>query len=698
VLTPTLSTNIFGGMSELAITANGGRIYAAFSGRNGNRGFAGVFTSTTGNSGSWVRIAGGTGGSTDSVAGWRAYDNVSLDANGEYSAGFGRIVLATAPSNNNLLYVMYYNAQDPSSQPGADLFKADLTSFDGSNPQTITWNNYSTNLVANLIDPSDGSVYTEYYDSQGEYDMCLAVHPTNASLVVAGGVELYRSTNGFSTPGGVKLIGGYASTTFSDPNGASHPDHHALAFDPSSPNRMVVGSDGGLYATTNVTLSTVAWGLFNSQYQTFQYYYVALDPTPGSQMYAGGAQDNSTSLRDPNNLLGVPVSDPNDHIIVIGGDGGSVGITKKDAQGKQYLFASAQQGFIARQPLNNTDNYTEITPNTAGPGQFVTYFHLDADNTNNLYYASDDVLYRTGGADTVTSSLWTEMTGVGNALGGGYIFSLATTRGTYSAANSYLFIGTDFSQIFRLKDPANAAFSAIPTDITPATISSGAIITGISVNPRNPDTVMFVCSNYGVKSIFWTGNATAATPTWQSVEGNISLPSVRSCAIVAKTTGVEYYVGTSIGLYSTTTISGASTVWVSEGNGMIKTAIINDLKYRWQDNTLLAGTHGNGMFVANIGNSITGVNAPVRNDKNFIKAVFPTAATNQLNFQSGSLTGIRNIQVEILSVNGQLLLKQTYPFRDGSIPVNNLANGNYIINITSDNRKYVFTQKFVKIK
>jgi hypothetical protein len=254
------------------------------------------------------------------------------------------------------------------------------------------------------------------------------------------------------------------------------------------------------------------------------------------------------------------------------------------------------------------------------------------------------------------------------------------------------------NRLYRLKDPAGVAASTAPTDITPAGITSGSVITDIAVNPRNPDTAMFVCSNYGVNSIFWSGNATTANPTWVNVEGNISLPSVRSCAIVVTSTGVEYYAGTSIGLYSTNTINGASTIWANEGSGMMKTAIINSLALRTNDNTLLIGTHGNGMFVTNIGNVVTGINDPIRNDKNFIKSSFPTVVNNQLQFQTGNLTGIKNIQVQLLASNGQLILKQQYPFRDGSIPVNSLANGTYLLTITSDNRKYVYTSKFVKIK
>jgi len=120
---------------------------------------------------------------------------------------------------------------------------------------------------------------------------------------------------------------------------------------------------------------------------------------------------------------------------------------------------------------------------------------------------------------------------------------------------------------------------------------------------------MAVVSNYGANSIFWTGNATSASPTWQMIEGNVDIPSVRACEIIVKTTGVEYYIGTSVGLFSTTKINGSSTVWSREigtagkPSEMLNTAIVNSLASRWSDNTLVVGTHGNGMFSAVLGKS-----------------------------------------------------------------------------------------------
>lgn len=290
-------------------------------------------------------------------------------------------------------------------------------------------------------------------------------------------------------------------------------DFHGFAFDPSNANRVVVASDGGLALCNNITANPISWNLFNSQYQTFQYYHVAIDPAAGSTVFAGGAQDNSTSYRDAKGLLSTPLPDQNDHYILIGGDGGSTALSASTST-SQYVYGSIQEGIVARFFVNgaSTAPPVRIDPNTASSSEFITYFHLDPENTNVMYYADGSSLYRTTVATIVTPNAgWDLMTGVSNNLNGS-IFAFTTTRGNYAGNNSYLFIGTDAGEIYRLTNPRDALTSATPVNITPFGLSAGALVRAIAVNPRNADTVIAVVSNYNVPSVYWTGNATSASP------------------------------------------------------------------------------------------------------------------------------------------------------------------------------------------
>ncbi|MFZ9240049.1 MAG: WD40/YVTN/BNR-like repeat-containing protein, partial [Chitinophagaceae bacterium] len=348
------------GVGDLAVKSDGSRIFAAITGRNNVRHLVGIWESSTGDSASFVRIAGGEKDAADSVAGWRAYDN-STSSSGDYSAGWGRIVLALSPSNQNIMYTMIENSESASSSKSeADLFRVDMST------KPYKWTgNLGSNLVAKRS--NNASASDKYMELQGGYNMLLAVHPKNSNLVLAGGVNLFRSTDGFQTKDSVTFVGGISSDdTYTDDDGASHADQHSFSFDPTNANRVLIGSDGGIGLISDITLAKPAWSLSASQYQTLQYYHVGIDPTNGSKTFYGGSQDNSTTLRDRSNLIGSNLPDSNDHYILLGGDGCQVGLTKKNAQNQQYLFCAAQLGQFYRMRLFNLNTssgiYTKIKP------------------------------------------------------------------------------------------------------------------------------------------------------------------------------------------------------------------------------------------------------------------------------------------------------------------------------------------------
>jgi hypothetical protein len=132
---------------------------------------------------------------------------------------------------------------------------------------------------------------------------------------------------------------------------------------------------------------------------------------------------------------------------------------------------------------------------------------------------------------------------------------------------------------------------------------------------------MVVLTNYGrtvgavfnnVTNILWTNDAKSASPTWRLQEGNLEgtpttgFISARSCMITVKKDGsgnpvTEYYVGTAAGLFAVenlgpTLIGGGSPSWQREGSTTLNYAVVNSLAYRPDDNVLLVGTHGNGLY------------------------------------------------------------------------------------------------------
>jgi hypothetical protein len=719
------------GQTDVVI-AGDGRIYVAMNGGNPDQTLRGVHVSTTGARNSWQRIAGGQTIGVDSIPEWRANSYPVTSAEPK------RIIMTLAPSNDRIGYIYYENGLSqapPDLKPEGDLFR--FTHETAS----ITWSNRS----ANMPDfPGGNFTDIDPLTLQGGYNMVVKVYPTNPDIVFIGGVNLYRSTDGFSSNTNTAWINGYRqspldaglymqnqSGVVSNLSVFGHPDIHELVFHPANNGEAICGDDGGVRRTSNILAGGSNWPVhpvqwnFLMNYQTVQYYYIAMDPDANRNMFTGGAQDHGTLLRDKLGIF-VPQADSNNHVRIFGGDGTSVGISKLTA-GTQYVYAAPQFGGIRRIRVSPSYQAVDIRPEnlTGFPddpssfGEFITRFALNPDNTEDLYYANFNRLFRSVAASNVTQTSWTELTGVGQAINpvspsgtNIRIRAMAFTRGPYNS-NHVMYIGTTPvtnsagtivtpGKIFRLNDPRNADPATVPVDITPT--GSQGNIQDIAVNPNNDDEILAIATNYGVISIWHTTNAKSAAPTWRNVEGNLSLPSIRSCVIAVKKDAAnqpvtEYYVGTSIGLYSTTNISGSPT-WVREGGPILNYALVGTMAYRPVDNVMLVGTHGNGMYYTFLGTpNFTPVNTgidPITNDKRFITSVYPTITSNNIFYTIGNLFTINNIRIDITAMNGQRVVQKQSPYQNGQLDIGYLPSGTYILTIYSVDGKYRHIQKIIK--
>lgn len=701
VFTGTTASTGDQGQMDLVIS-NTGRLFLGVNGGIPDKNLRGLWTSASGDLNSWTRIAGGQTLNTDSVSNWRGN---STNADGR------RIVLALVPSNQNRLLAMYENglSQEAASdtKPEVDLFKFDVS------------NNSVTNLSANMPDLSGQADGVDPLETQGGYNMIVAVKPDNENVVFIGATNLYRSTDGFSSNVNTKCIGGYGPVVsplriYTN----SHPDFHNLVFDPLNANRLFASNDGGLQVTTDVMANpnnangeTVAWTMV-SNYQTLQYYHVGIDPAPGQDNAIGGAQDNGTYFRNSGGTT------PDNHIKLLGGDGAAAAIA--NVSNSSFLFyCTVQSGTLYR---DATNTFNIITPNglTANPsggfGDFVTYFKMNADNPSQLYYVNFNRIFRTKNAATVSANTWDEMTGVGLVIPATFTLNSASvrntiraielTRGPYNDKHT-LYIGTAQGKIYRLDDPANASVTAQPLEMGPS-LPAGANIADIAVNPNNDDEVMAVVSNYNTTSIWFTSNARSTSPLWKNAEGNLTLPSVRSCMIVTKKDAsnvsvTEYYVGTSVGLFSAENIATAlqnntPVNWSREGSSSLGFAVVVSLDYRPQDNTLLIGTHGNGMFLAKTGTPDfrPGAGSGGGNTGDFFVKIAGSPARNYIDLLKGNVTGVNSMDVQIFNMAGQLTYKKRLPYADSRLDISLLPAGIYIVKVFSDNGAETYSGRFIK--
>lgn len=620
-----------------------GRVYAAFDGRDSENG---VWTSPTGID-SWTRISENT-----TTIGWEST---------------GRIVLGAAPSNENIIYALFSNGNNGNIE--ADLWKYDAVSE--------TWTDYSSKLPD---EPGGDLEGNDPFAIQGGYDLVVSVKPDDENFVTIGGTNVYKIEN-IVEDATFTRIGGYTSNTSYGPYDVGvdehHPDIHALAYDPNNSNILFSGTDGGVHKTTEIDADQVAWQSLNNNYVTYQFYHIAMDQMTGSNFVIGGTQDNGTKYGGTD----VGLADNTSMTHYYGGDGVAVGIARRGEDNNIQLYFGSQNGNFR----TNYPNFRSLTPDESD-SQFVTYFYLDPDNTEQLYYAGKSTLYKTNDAENVTTTTWDNL---GALASGEYLRTFTTTRGAYDTAASYLLVGGDKGGVYRLNDPKNATAISDAVNITPpqASTTEGTIVSGLAIHPTNPDIVMAVYGNYGIYNIFITENATSNTPTWSLVENILNAHSIRSAAIVALQNEDIYYVGTGRGLYASS--DPINNDWEIEGANEIGFAVVSGLVLRPSDNKLLIGTHGNGMFETTVSGTLSIID---NNSSAAELTLFPNPTVSELNIKFSNSHVNEKMAYEILDITGKRAL--TGFIENNKVDVTSLNSGIYIFSIRiNDENKF---SKFIK--
>jgi hypothetical protein len=507
-----------------------------------------------------------------------------------------RIVIGIAPSNERILYFLGetpgfgHSAGSGADQEYDSFWRYVYVSGDGRGAGG-SWEDRSSNL------PGFGPPVGDFL-SQGSYNLVVRVSPSNDSLVFIGGTNIYRSTNGFRNSGTTSWIGGYATSNDISQYDSHHVDQHALVFAPNNPFKLFSGTDGGVFVTTDCTAPSVGWVSLNNAYLTTQFYTVAIDhATSGNGVIIGGMQDNGSWFSG-----GSPT-----WISLFSGDGAFCAV----ADNRSSYYISAQEGLTFRlllQADGSLVNYARVDPTGGANYLFINPYALDPTNNSVMYMAAGSDLWRnsnllaiplrsvSASADNTTLVNWTRMSG--SSVSNGVISAVGVSK---SSPASRLYYGTSGGSVLRLENASGAAAATAPLDVSQNRGLPSGYVSCIAVDPRNGDRALLVFSNYSVRSIFYTANAGAS---WSDVSGNLEQnpdgsgngPSVRWAAIQTYGGGATYFVGTSTGLYSTSSLQGSTTVWVQEGGQDIGNVVVDMIDVRPTDGTVVVATHGQGVF------------------------------------------------------------------------------------------------------
>lgn len=322
-----------------------------------------------------------------------------------------------------------------------------------------TYAKISTNDSQNMMGYySDGAGS----ESQASYDLCMAVSPTNDDIVLIGGVNTWKSTDGGVT---WTINNMWTSSTFYNKGTPLapevHADKHILAYQASG--IVFEGNDGGIYKSTN---DGTSWTDLSNGLVISQLYRIGVSQTSSSTIMTG-LQDNGSKLYNGT------WSD------VIGGDGMECIVDYSNAQ---YMYGTYVRGKIYRSTNTGSSFPTVISANIPGGqqiGAWVTPYLIDPNSSTTLFAGYDRVWKTSNRGDG-----WTSASDVLSSTD--KLRSLAI-----APSNSLVLYTADKSNMWKTVD--GGATSAW-TPITLPSLSNS--ITYIAVHETDPNTVWFTVGGY----------------------------------------------------------------------------------------------------------------------------------------------------------------------------------------------------------
>ena len=399
---------------------------------------------------------------------------------------------------------------------------------------------------------------TPFIERQGWYDLPIAVDPTDSDTVYMGAVDMFRTTDAGAT---------ITKQTFWNPGAGQvpvyvHADHHVITFDPDDANTVFIGTDGGIYKSTDGgdTFSSLNNGL-----RVAQYY--GIYPNAAGTRAIGGTQDNGTHFY---------FGDPEVWIEWAGGDGT---FTAWDQQDDNFMYGATPNAALYGSSDGGATTTAMNLPDTTG-ASFVSPFTIDPNNGNRFIIGTDNIFF-TSNLRSLGGATWTDDSGTLDST------VSATTISPIDGDHAYA--GTVGGRIYRTTTLGSGGWA----DITDPAMPS-ADVTWVEVDPNDVtgDTLYATFADYGPDRIW---KSTDGGTSWSSIHGDlpeIPLFSVR----VDPTDASRLFLGSELGLFTTDDNSRGVFTWEHYNYGMAWTRVVQ--LYFVGDDVLWLGTHGRGIFRA----------------------------------------------------------------------------------------------------
>jgi hypothetical protein len=537
----------------------------------------------------WCTGAGHVYLSTDKGATWTEQTNGLAGL----TPAIGRTTLAVGAPGDSTIYAMAAVAFNAVNTPGVvqkDLFRSD----DGGK----TWVALGVNSTKAPINPQPTyAANMNIMNGQAWYNQTILVDPTDATrnTVFLGGTLFSART----TDGGAswkvlsEWLPGWAAANGLPPLPYVHADMHALAFKSAGTPMVLLGSDGGIFATTDANAKGDSWTTAKNNNLPTHLFYSLTGNAAFPSFVMGGLQDNGSRVRLDNSGT---------FNQTLGGDGFGSGFAQANSESAyQTVNGSVRRSRTQLPPKNGSEIETSLGAQADSGFYTPIYSPAPGADPSGLFFFSY------GGSQSVTNSRifftnngglnWFVLNQIGRAGSGlptGAFFRDNMFDFGISPTNlNHMAIGANGGRCFISLDGGVTWVSNLATDSVSGWPGFVGNVTWGS------DTTIYVTSTSQTEGLY-TGvptqrvvKSTDQGLTWVAA-GN-GLPDVPVNKVLVDprdATSNTVYAGTHLGIYRTTD-GGAS--WAPFGSGLPNVRV-NDMYMPPDGGYLRIATYGRGIW------------------------------------------------------------------------------------------------------
>jgi len=573
---------------------------------------------------------------------WTTYEGVKFLIESHYEQNIpGRVILATSASDTSVVYALFAVGYEDGFvyYKGRYIFR--------TNDKGQTWNE---------VDLPDYD-----YATLAWHALTAAVDPVDPDHFYVGGLDVWSTCDCGDT---WEHQSDWSLMYWGGGNNYVHADQHIQLYKDGSLEEMIFGSDGGVFYTANASSTNPVFEEKNNNYSTLQFYSCAISPVPGDMRYIGGLQDNGTLF-----FQGDPL-DIEDMI-----DGGDGALCFWDVDEPSIFITSVYYNrysvFIDGNPHQNAGEYS---------GTFICPADYDY-KLNKLYanacsffgYRADQIL-RVSGIPNYPYNTYVTV-GTGESTPFTFVkYSPHSPEGT-----STLFLGGQTGRLFKVE---NAQAAPQTVEITGSEFPAGSI-SSIAIG-GSEDTLMVTFSNYGVTSVWQTYDGGSS---WTDIESNLPDMPVRY-AIYHPEDSKQAMLATELGIWTCNHLHLPDPQWTPDIEGM-EYIRIDQLHLREADNTVLAATHGRGLYTtATSWMSDPWVSVPEYPELD-ISSVWPNPVKDKLHIELGEISS-DYINVVVSDMQGRMLQQSKISTSDSEhiIDLSTLSTGTYMLSLQNDHARH----------